>query len=414
MARFAGIAVGVSMALVLTGCSVPRPLPTPTSSASETAGSTGDGVLRIGTLLPMSGDVASIGAGMVAAVDVAVRDINAAGGVLGQPVEVFYRDSGNADGTALESGFADLLARDVDVVIGPTSAALAERLAPLATDAGITVISPATLFSPPAEGLFGLAASAESHAEAIVSAIADEGGESVAILSTSTPLGRAFESAARAELESRGMRLAAVEQLDAATNPARLAFSVAGGEPDAVILASDSSLSALHPAIMTALTDRGITGGQLWMTAPALADYSTTVGAGLLEGAHGVREGAATSDEFLVRLRQSDPAVVSARFAAETYDAVILGALAAEIAGDESGRSIATFIRIAAADGIVCASFGECIAVLATEPQSDYEGLSGSVTMSADGAVTDATLSLYRYGADNRAELVGPIVSISP
>ncbi|MDX2025720.1 ABC transporter substrate-binding protein, partial [Microcella sp.] len=90
MARLAGIALGVAMALVLTGCSVPRPLPIPTSSASETAGPTGDGVLRIGTLFPMSGDVASIGAGMVAAVEVAVRDVNAAGGVLGQPVEVFY------------------------------------------------------------------------------------------------------------------------------------------------------------------------------------------------------------------------------------------------------------------------------------------------------------------------------------
>ena len=414
MARFAVIAVGVSLALVLSGCSEPRPLPTPTSSASESAAPAGDGVLRIGTLFAMSGDVASVGAGMVAAVEVAVRDINAAGGVLGQPVEVFYRDSGSADGSAIESGFADLRERDVDVILGPTSAALAERLASLATDAGVTVISPSTLFSPPAENLIGLVASAEYQAEALVNAIADEGGESVALISSATALGRVFESAARAALEARGMRLAAVEQLDAATNPARLAFSVAGAEPDAIILASDSSLVAQHPAIVTALTDRGVTGDQLWMTAPALADYSTTVAAGRLAGAHGVREGATVSDELLARLQQSDPAVVSARFAPEAYDAVVLAALAAEIAGDDSGPSIAALVRAAAAEGIACRSYGECLAVLETEPQVDYEGLSGPLTISPDGAVTAATLSLYRYTAENRPELVGPLVSISP
>lgn len=414
MARSAAIALGVSVVLVLTGCSVPRPLPTPTPTASESVGATGDGVLRIGTLFSMRGDVASSGAGMVAAVEVAVRDVNAAGGVLGQPVEAIYRNAGSADGTGLDAAFAGLVARGVDVVIGPTNVALTERLLPLAADAGVVVMAPSTSISTSSDSVFSLTASAEQQAAAIVGAIADEGIESVAIITTGDTQGLAFERAARAALESREVRLAGVEQLDAATNPARLAFSVAGAKPDAIILASSASLSAQHPAVLTALAGRGIQGDQLWMTAPALADYSSTVGPGLLEGARGVREGASTTDELLARLRQSDPALVNAPFAAETYDAVILVALAAELAGDDSGHRLAPYVREAASGGIVCSSFGECMAVLATEPQSDYQGLSGPVTFTDQSAVADGALTVYRYSAENRAELVGPLVPIGP
>lgn len=409
MARFALIALGVSASLLLAGCGAPRPFPTPTPSATESVGPVGDGVLRIGTLFPMSGDVASIGAGMVAAVEVAVRDVNAAGGVLGQPVEVYYRDSGDAAQTQLESAFADLVARGIDVVIGPASAELAERLVPLATDAGVMVISPAIPLSAPAEGVLSLVASADQQADAIIGAIADEGGESVAIITTGDSLGQSFASAARAALEIRGMRLTSVEQLDAATRAPRLAFSVAGGRPDAVILASAAALAPQNQSVITALADRGVTGEQLWLTAPALADYSATVAAGLMEGARGVREGAPTTDELLTRLRQSDPALVSARFAPETYDAVVLAALAAGLAGDDSGASIASRVLDAAVEGVPCASFGECIDVLTTQPDADYEGLSGRVTIAAPGFVTDGSLSVYRYTAENRAELVGPL-----
>ena len=51
-----------------------------TSSASPEA--KGDGVLRIGSLLPQTGDLAFLGPPEFAGVDLAVQDMNAAGGVL--------------------------------------------------------------------------------------------------------------------------------------------------------------------------------------------------------------------------------------------------------------------------------------------------------------------------------------------
>lgn len=414
MTRLALTATAVALSVALVGCTAPAPLPTPTPTPSATVAPTGDGVLRIGTLFPMSGDVAYIGPGMVAAVEIAVRDINAAGGVLGAPVEVLSRDSGDASEQKLESAFAELVERGIDVVIGPATSALAERLLPLAAEAGVVVISPAATYPLAREAggpsmLVRTIPAYDLQASAIVRALAEEGEESVALVTTGDTLGFAVELAVRAAIEEEGMRLQSIEQLDAATNVDRLAFSVAGGGPDAVILATGTPLAAQNQAVITALAGRGIEGERLWLTAQNLADYSATVEAGLLEGANGVLEGAAVSDEFATRLQQSDPALISFRFAPETYDAVVLAALAAVLADDDGGASIAVQLAAAAAQGAPCTSFGECIEVLETEPAIDYDGLSGPLTLDAVGDLAESELGLYRYTAENRPELVGTL-----
>ena len=53
---------------------------------AETEGTrAGDGVLKIGTLLPETGSLAFLGPPEIAGVKVAIEEINAAGGVLGKP-----------------------------------------------------------------------------------------------------------------------------------------------------------------------------------------------------------------------------------------------------------------------------------------------------------------------------------------
>ena len=81
------VAIGAAM-LLLAGCSAPAPAPTPSATVAAPA-PTGDGVLKIGTILPTSGTYAFIGAAQIAGVATAVKDINEAGGVNGVPVEHF-------------------------------------------------------------------------------------------------------------------------------------------------------------------------------------------------------------------------------------------------------------------------------------------------------------------------------------
>ena len=66
--------------------------PSPTAEASAAQG---DGTLKIGTLLPQTGSLAFLGPPEFAGVNLAAQEINDAGGVLGQQVEVVIGDSGD-------------------------------------------------------------------------------------------------------------------------------------------------------------------------------------------------------------------------------------------------------------------------------------------------------------------------------
>src|SRR5690606_6940565 len=149
-------ASALALAAMLAGCT-PAPMPVPTPTPEKTVAPSGDGVLRVGTLFPTTGATSFLGAAQVAGVNAAIREINAAGGFEGAPVEVVNRDSGDASTQKAEESFAALVEKGVDVIIGPSSSVLAERLLPLAIDAGIPLVSPAATYpgvGADAEGYF--------------------------------------------------------------------------------------------------------------------------------------------------------------------------------------------------------------------------------------------------------------------
>lgn len=83
------------------------------------------GPIKIGALLPLSGDSADSGVDMLNAAELAADEINADGGVLGRPVEIVPFDDGcdpqtgtaaarqllGSDGTGLEHGVPDCRTR---------------------------------------------------------------------------------------------------------------------------------------------------------------------------------------------------------------------------------------------------------------------------------------------------------------
>ncbi|HEY2611242.1 MAG TPA: ABC transporter substrate-binding protein, partial [Reyranella sp.] len=59
--------------------------------------------IKIGAVLPFSGGVELYGAQAKLGLDLAAADINAAGGILGRPVEIVYRDDGTRPNIAAEA-----------------------------------------------------------------------------------------------------------------------------------------------------------------------------------------------------------------------------------------------------------------------------------------------------------------------
>lgn len=145
--RLAGILVAGAVVVALAGCAG-QEMPTPTPTATPVA-ATGDGTLRIGDMTPVSGALAAYAKAQAAGVELAVNEVNAVGGFNSLPIEVLHRGAGDGDPAVTDASFADLLARGVDVIIAPASASVLEQLAPLAKEAGIALIAPASADNAP-------------------------------------------------------------------------------------------------------------------------------------------------------------------------------------------------------------------------------------------------------------------------
>src|SRR5690242_19193531 len=74
--------------------------------------------LKIGTLLPETGSLSFLGPPEFAAVDVAIKEINAAGGVLGNPVANIRGDSGDDKTDTANQTVDRELGQGAQVIIG--------------------------------------------------------------------------------------------------------------------------------------------------------------------------------------------------------------------------------------------------------------------------------------------------------
>ncbi len=173
-------------------------------------------------------------------------------------------------------------------------------------------------------------------------------------------------------------------------------------EPDVVVLATAYSSLDTTKALISQLIAAGFGGSKLWLTTQNTGDYSQALPGGLLKDVNGIIEGFETDDAFKARLKQSDPNLTQFRYAAEAYDATILAALAAIVGGDDSGESIAATLTDVSKGGIKCTSFVECLEVLKTSDDIDYDGVAGPLNFTADRDVSPAFYGLFTFNAENK------------
>lgn len=93
MRKFVSLSLAAMMALSLTACGGSEPAkttaaaPAETEAAAEGAEAAEGGVLKIGAMGPLTGAAASYGTAVVNGADLAVKEINAAGGINGMTIE---------------------------------------------------------------------------------------------------------------------------------------------------------------------------------------------------------------------------------------------------------------------------------------------------------------------------------------
>jgi ABC-type branched-subunit amino acid transport system substrate-binding protein len=409
----------VVLALTLASCApatrIPQPTRMPQPTRTATARPDGNGVLRIGTLFPSTGAQSYLGGAQAAGVAVAVAEINAAGGVNGKPVEVVARDSGDATTGTIEASLADLLATGVDVVVGPSSSVLAERIMPKIVAAKIPMISPAAtsvrLSSIASRGYFFRTIASTALEGSALAASIGGGKATVALVYLDDDMGRAILDTLRASLAKSGGSLVTAQKFVAATTDfAPIVAAVKAAAPDAVALVSPFSAMGQNTAVITQLTAAGLGGAKLWLTSENTADYSQALPAGVLTGVNGLLEGADPDAAFAARVTAADPSAGTLLYSPEAYDATILAALAATVAKDDGGAAIARRLRDVSSGGIKCTTFAECLDVLKTRSDIDYDGISGPIAFDGNGDTAPADFGIYRYDTANRFARVGDAI----
>jgi branched-chain amino acid transport system substrate-binding protein len=370
-------------------------------------------VLTIGTLFPSTGATAFIGVPQLDGVKAAVADINAAGGVNGKPVVLVSDDSGDATTQTAEASLADLAKKGADVIIGPSSSVLAQRLLTVAAAARIPMISPAATYPQlstlDAEGIFFRTIPSTSlQGVALGTLLPSKKQLKIALLASSDDIGQSIVTTLGDTLSANGGALVANVALTASSDPASVIAGLKALAPDAVVLDTPDN-GTQTKAFISALVAAGYGGAKLWLTSQNFADYSQALPAGQLAGVSGLLEGAAASADFQSKVKAIDPAATSFQYGPEAYDATILAALAATLAHDDAGMKVASKLQAASVGGIKCTSYAECLDVLTTEPSIDYDGISGDVNLDAAGDPTTGSYGIYTYTADNRYARSGSV-----
>jgi ABC-type branched-subunit amino acid transport system substrate-binding protein len=180
---------------------------------------TGDGVLRLGALLPLTGGLSHLERPMRSGIEEAIEEVNRAGGVLGQPVELLIGDSGDSSSDIARSTVERMVAGGVDAIIGAASSALTLSVIDLVVAAGVVLFSPSNtdirLSAFPHGGLFFRSAPSDALAAwAVAKVIASHDHASVAIVTSGDAYGTVMARVAAQAVSDLGIEVATTVVFD--------------------------------------------------------------------------------------------------------------------------------------------------------------------------------------------------------
>ena len=233
-----------AIALVATACGDGEEGAVTTTQAAvdETPSDGVEGQLVIGTLAPVTGDLAFLGPPEVAGARLAVADINAAGGVLGADVVLHEGDSGDTNQDIANPEVDRLLALEVDAIIGAASSAVSKLVIDKITGNNVIHFSPANT-SPDFttyddNGLyFRTAPSDLLQGKVLADLVASEGNEIAGVLYRQESYGQGLADSFRDNFESLGGAVdpfiayaPGTDNFDAEVD------QLAGANPDAIVV----------------------------------------------------------------------------------------------------------------------------------------------------------------------------------
>lgn len=379
--------------------------------------------LKIGTLLPATGDLAFLGPPEFAGVDTAVKEIDDAGGVLGQPVTNEYGDSGDTKTDIASQTVDSHLAKGVQAIIGAASSGVTFTVIDKITSNGVLQISPAntapSLTDYADNGLYFRTAPSDVLQGAVIAGVAtDQGFTKGATIARKDPYGEGLQAAFVKDFTAAGGTI--TEQLT--YDPAATSFEAEVGKikasnPEFVqVVGFEETTKLLQEMIKQGVGPQDV---QIYLvdgniSTTAYKDFPPDTMKGVIAS---VPTGDPSIDieAFNARLTTTDPKLTDFAYGAQAYDATILVALAADYAGCADGTAIAKALPMVAnsdAGGTACTTYADCLKIITDGGQPDYNGVTGPLDFNEFGDPKMATISVVQYITNTKykeIQLVGPV-----
>ncbi|WP_199336918.1 ABC transporter substrate-binding protein [Oscillatoria sp. FACHB-1407] len=400
----------VALLMLLTACGAETPQATGESPAETAPAATDGGALKLGTLLPLTGDLAQYGAPMQDSVSFLVETVNACGGALGQPVALISEDD-QTDPAAGASGMTKLAEVDqVAGVIGAAASSVSSAAVDIAVRNEVIQISPSSTsptFTERANngdfnGFWFRTAPPDTYqGEALARLAQEQGFTEVAILSINNDYGngliQAFVPAFKAlggtvVNESDPTRYAP----DATTFDSEVSAAFEG-EPDAVLLIAYPETGSL---IVKAAYEQGLLGGNtkfLMTDGMKTGNLAELIGQGsdgqfIAAGVLGTAPSAggpaiAQFKEIYTGKYNRDPQV----YDPNSWDAAAILVLAAEAAKANTGAAVKEQIAtVANPPGEQVTDVCQALELVRQGQDIDFQGASGTLDFNDAGDVAGA------------------------
>lgn len=391
--------------MALAGCGSSG---TADSAASGSSGSAKSDTFMAAGLFPLTGSMAYLGPANIATMKLAQKDINAAGGVLGKDIEITSADTSDADHADQNTSSAQsVLAKNPSVVVGPPSSSVVKNTYKQVTSAKVPMISSgatSTAFSGLSDYFFRTIPPDTVQGAVLGQIIAQDGVKNLAIAVFNDEYGTSLRDVVVKTVDDAGVNVVYGEKdtFDPTeTNFSSMVTAIKATNPDATLVIAFDQTKPL----LKALASAGVNTKKLYFVDGNTSDYSSELDAGLLEGSKGTIPGVNPSDDFVKRLESTGVDLKNTTtYGAETYDGIILAALAAQKGGSADGKTIQA--NMAAVSGSTkgekCDSYKACVALLKDGKEIQYQGQTGIGAFNDAHDPSSASIGVYKYDADNK------------
>lgn len=393
---------------------------TTASSGSSSRGNV-DGELKMGTLVPQTGDLSVIAKSLQTPVDLAVKAINDAGGVNGKPVTVVQADDGTNPNVAATS-YAKLVNTDkVDVIIGPAPSGVAAKLLEsIGTDKVPTCSGSTTAANLSGGGkgyFFRTAPGDDLQGPALANLITGDGKNKVAVLARNDDYGKGFSESLDKALKDSGAEVTAtvLYNPDASNFDADVQKAL-DTSPDAVVVLGFNDDGA---KVVSTMIGQGAGPSKMPIyTADGMksSNFAKTVDPTDLSKAAGIKGTAPASapkgieSPFTAEFAATG---IDTIFSSYYWDCTNLMALAAVKAKSDDGTKIAENFAANLEGSNDCNNFKDCKALLEENKTIHYRGASSAFEKWNKMEPGTGVYDVWQYTAAGKDENVAGAAQIS-